>query len=85
MGRYIARQLASIIPTILLSIVINFMLLHAAPGDPARVMAGRDNPTDEQIAAISERLGLDDPLPVQFWAEAKVRSASEKFGALVLS
>ena len=67
MGRYISRQLASIIPTILLSIVINFLLLHAAPGDPARVMAGQDNPTDEQIAAIRADLGLDQPLPVQFW------------------
>lgn len=67
MGQYIARQLASIIPTILLSVVINFVLLHAAPGDPARVMAGRDNPTAEQIAAIRAELGLDQPLPVQFW------------------
>lgn len=67
MGRYISRQLASIIPTILLSIVINFILLHAAPGDPARVLAGRDNPTEEQIAAIRADLGLDQPLPVQFW------------------
>lgn len=67
MGRYISRQLASIVPTIFLSIVINFILLHAAPGDPARVLAGRDNPTEEQIAAIRADLGLDRPLPVQFW------------------
>jgi peptide/nickel transport system permease protein len=71
MGRYISRQLASIIPTILLSIVINFLLLHAAPGDPARVMAGRDNPTEEQIAAIRADLGLDQPLPIQFWNYVK--------------
>ena len=68
MGSFISRQLASIIPTILLSIVINFVLLHAAPGDPARVLAGRDNPTEEQIAAIRAELGLDQPLPVQFWS-----------------
>jgi peptide/nickel transport system permease protein len=68
MGQFITRQLASIIPTILLSIVINFTLLHAAPGDPARVLAGRDNPTEEQIAAIRAELGLDQPLPVQFWS-----------------
>lgn len=67
MGRYIARQLASIVPTIFLSVVLNFILLHAAPGDPARVMAGRDNPTEEQIAAIRADLGLDRPLPIQFW------------------
>ncbi|HWV23202.1 MAG TPA: ABC transporter permease [Thermomicrobiales bacterium] len=71
MGRYISRQLASIIPTILLSIVINFVLLHAAPGDPARVMAGKDNPTEEQIAAIRAELGLDRSLPVQFWSYVK--------------
>lgn len=67
MGRYISRQVASIVPTIFLSVVINFILLHAAPGDPARVLAGRDNPTEEQIAAIRAELGLDQPLPVQFW------------------
>lgn len=71
MGRYISRQLASIIPTILLSIVINFFLLRLAPGDPARVMAGHDNPTEEQIAAIRAQLGLDQPLPVQFWRYLK--------------
>lgn len=71
MGRYIARQLASIIPTIFLSIVINFILLHAAPGDPARVLAGRDSPTEEQIAAIRAELGLDRPLPIQFWQYLK--------------
>ncbi len=71
MGRYIARQLASIIPTIFLSVVLNFVLLHSAPGDPARVMAGRDSPTPEQIAAIQARYGLDQPLPVQFWRYIK--------------
>lgn len=71
MGRYLSRQLASIIPTILLSIVLNFFLLHAAPGDPARIMAGMDNPNPEQIAAIRAQLGLDKPLPVQFFNYVK--------------
>lgn len=71
MGRYVSRQLASIIPTIFLSVVINFLLLHAAPGDPATIMAGRDNPSEEQIAAIRSQLGLDEPLPVQFWNYVK--------------
>ncbi|MGB3306183.1 MAG: ABC transporter permease [Thermomicrobiales bacterium] len=71
MGRYISRQLASIIPTIFLSIVLNFILLHSAPGDPARIMAGMDNPSPEQIAAIRSQLGLDKPLPVQFFNYVK--------------
>lgn len=66
MGSYIGRQLLTIIPTVLLSIVINFMLLHAAPGDPARIYAGMDTATEEQIAAMRHDLGLDQSLPVQF-------------------
>lgn len=66
MGRYISRQLASIIPTIFLSIVLNFILLHAAPGDPAQIMAGMDNPNPVQIEAIRSQMGLDKSLPVQF-------------------
>ena len=66
MGSYVGRQLLTIIPTILLSIVLNFALLHAAPGDPARIYAGMDNATESQIAATRKELGLDDPLPVQF-------------------
>ena len=66
MGSYISRQVLTIVPTVLLSIVINFALLHAAPGDPARIYAGMDTATEEQIAAMRSELGLDDPLPVQF-------------------
>lgn len=67
MGTYVGRQLLTIIPTILLSIVLNFILLHAAPGDPARIYAGMNTATEEQIEATRQDLGLDDSLPVQFW------------------
>ena len=66
MGTYIGRQLLTIIPTILLSVVLNFALLHLAPGDPARIYAGRDSPSEAQIEAVRAELGLDRPLPVQF-------------------
>jgi peptide/nickel transport system permease protein len=71
MGSYIGRQLLTIIPTVLLSIVINFALLHAAPGDPARIYAGMDTATEPQIAAMRHELGLDRPLPVQFFTYVK--------------
>ncbi len=67
MGSYIGRQLLTIIPTVLLSIVINFALLHAAPGDPARIYAGMDTATEEQIAGDAPRSGTRSiPAPVQF-------------------
>ncbi|WP_246252833.1 ABC transporter permease, partial [Allomesorhizobium camelthorni] len=41
------------------------LLLRLAPGDPAAMIAGK-SATAEMIAGIRERLGLNDPLPVQF-------------------
>lgn len=66
MGAYIGRQLLTIVPTVLLSILITFVLLHSAPGDPARIYAGADLATEQQVEAIRRELGLDQPLPVQF-------------------
>jgi peptide/nickel transport system permease protein len=43
-----------------------FLLLHLSPGDPAAIIAG-DNASGEQIAGIRKQLGLDDPLPIQFF------------------
>ena len=72
MGRYIARQLASIIPTIFLSIVINFILLHARAGrSGAGAWRGTTTRPKNRSRRFSERLGLDEPLPVQFWNYVK--------------
>jgi peptide/nickel transport system permease protein len=43
-----------------------FLLFFVAPQDPARLLAGK-NTTAAQIAAINRRLGLDQPLIVQYW------------------
>lgn len=54
---------------ILLAIpVLNFLLIHVAPGDPAAVMAGEAGAADAKfLADLRERFGLDEPLHVQFW------------------
>jgi peptide/nickel transport system permease protein len=54
-----------LIPVMLIVGVVVFMLVHLTPGDPAAVILGQ-NATGEQIQALRERLGLNDPLPVQF-------------------
>ncbi len=71
---YIARRLASTVVVMAIVGVFVFMLLHLSPGDPAAIIAG-DNATPEQIAGIRQRLGLDDPLPVQLlrWSAAVVQ------------
>ena len=69
MGVYIARRLVSTVLVMAIVGLFVFLLLHVAPGDPAAIIAG-DNATPANIAAIRQRLGLEDPLVVQFvhWA-----------------
>ncbi len=63
---YIARRLASTVLVMGIVAIFVFLLLHLSPGDPAAIIAG-DNASGEQIAGIRKQLGLDDPLPVQFF------------------
>ena len=65
MGAYIRRRLLYMLPTIFVPLVLVFLLLRLAPGDPAGQILG-DQATPEQIAALRHTLGLDQPLPVQF-------------------
>jgi peptide/nickel transport system permease protein len=64
----IRRLLATVVVMAIVGLLI-FLLLHLSPGDPAAIIAG-DNADEKQIAAIRQKLGLDDPLPLQFvrWA-----------------
>jgi len=49
-------------------IVANFLLVHAAPGDPASVMAGEAGAADPQfLAQLRKQFGLDQPLSTQLW------------------
>jgi len=58
--RYISSRILLIIPTLVGVIVIVFTLLYLTPGDPALAILG-ENATPEQVQAIHEQLGLDDP------------------------
>ena len=49
-------------------IVLNFVLIHLAPGDPAETIAGEmGGATEEMLAAIRASYGLDKPLSEQLW------------------
>lgn len=69
MLKLFARRLALTIPIVVLASFLVFGLILLVPGDPAITLAG-DNATEEQIAVIRDRLGLDDPIMVQYgrWA-----------------
>ena len=65
MKKYVGKRLLSLLPTILIVSVVIFLLVHLTPGDPAAMMLG-DDATLEDIAALHTKLGLDDPIVVQY-------------------
>ena len=65
MYAYVIRRLLATIPIMGLVAVFVFLLLHMSPGDPAIIIAG-DFATEAQIDDIRTKLGLNDPLHVQF-------------------
>jgi peptide/nickel transport system permease protein len=63
---YVVRRLVLLVPVLLIVGIIVFGLMHLTPGDPAAVMLGREA-TLEQKEALRERLGLNEPIQVQFF------------------
>ncbi len=62
---FLIRRLLAAVPVIVVVTVFVFALLHLAPGDPAAIIAG-DLATAEDVANIRAKLGLDQPLLIQF-------------------
>jgi len=62
---YIVRRLLTFIPVWFLVGTIAFLIIHIAPGDPAILILGQENYTEEAAQQVRERLGLDKPLLVQ--------------------
>jgi ABC-type dipeptide/oligopeptide/nickel transport system permease component len=66
----IAKRLMTAVPSIIGVIIVTFLLTRVLPGDTAAYFAG-PAATPEAIAEIKTKLGLDQPLPVQFLAYVK--------------
>ncbi|MCO6392975.1 ABC transporter permease subunit [Aliihoeflea aestuarii] len=62
----IANRLLLSIPVLFGVLLLGFVLVQVAPGDPARVLAGPSAPP-EVIEQIRQRMGLDDPFFTQFF------------------
>ena len=59
-------RLGQAIGLVLAVVVLNFVLVHAAPGDPVETIAGASGGMPpEQMAELRAQYGLDRPLPVQ--------------------
>ena len=64
--KHLISRLAQGLALVLAVVVLNFVLVHAAPGDPVETIAGASGGMDEKLQAeLRAQYGLDQPLPVQ--------------------
>lgn len=75
MRTYALRRFLQTIPILFIISILLFLLVRAAPGGPLTAARRNPNISKEQIEAIEERLGLNDPLPVQYgrWLGSMLR------------
>ena len=67
MAPYLLNRLVQSLILLALVSVIGFAVLHLAPGGPLSQFALVPGMTQEQLAHISHEMGLDRPLPLQYW------------------
>lgn len=65
MLRYIVQRLVLSIPVFLGVVTIVFLVVRVIPGDPAVAALG-DYASKEAVEALRQRMGLNEPLPVQY-------------------
>lgn len=66
MGKFIAKRLLLMIPVILGVVLLIFVIMSFTPGDPAAIILG-SNATPEDVLALREQLGLNQPLLVRYF------------------
>src|SRR3984893_15033229 len=63
---YISQRLGKGVVVVLAIVIVNFLLIRMAPGDPVSVMAGESGAADEvYVAQLRKDFGLDRPIPEQ--------------------
>lgn len=75
MATYALRRVFQTIPILFVISVLLFLMVRAAPGGPLTAARRNPNISKEQIEVIEEKLGLNDPLPVQYgrWLGSMLR------------
>lgn len=66
MHKFILRRIVEIIPILIVVSIVTFLFIHLIPGDPARLVAGKDA-TLEEVENVRHDLGLNKPIVVQYF------------------
>lgn len=66
MLRYITRRMIQMVPSVFVMSIVIFSITMLLPGDVAVTILGMEA-SPEQVERLRERLGLDDPVHVQYF------------------
>jgi len=88
MAKFIIRRILQAIPTFLGITLLSYGIMIAAPGDPVSLLSFGPGTTDAQRAALAERLGVNEPVYLQYitwlvgddWREFEAR---DRFGEII--
>jgi ABC-type dipeptide/oligopeptide/nickel transport system permease component len=64
---YVAKRLGALIVLLIGIAILVFLMLQAIPGSPVTALLGQSATNPAAVARLTHELGLDKPLPVQFW------------------
>lgn len=78
-GRFVLRRVLQVVPTVLGIVLVGFLLIHLAPGDPIVALAG-EHGDEAYYAFMRRRFGLDEPVLRQL-STYFLRVASGDFGS----
>jgi len=76
--RYVVNRVALGLVVLVGLAFATFLIIHLVPGDPVRQALGAQA-SPQQIEEVRDQLGLNDPLPTQFW-DYLSNSATGQFG-----
>ncbi len=67
MLRFAGKRIVYAVPLLIGVVVVNFLLIQLAPGDPVTVLVGDYPVPADYVARIREQFGLDKPVLAQLW------------------
>ncbi len=74
MFRFLVRRLLGALVILLIISAVTFWLFYAIPRDPAMMSCGK-NCTPDMLKQVRHNLGIDHPIPVQYWYWLKASSS----------
>jgi peptide/nickel transport system permease protein len=67
MASYLVRRILTSILVLFGVSILVFSVIHLVPGDVTMAILGRQKVSESRVNELREQLGLNDPLPVQYW------------------